>query len=112
MSDEIIKLLAGLGVGGVIGGLAIWQLVLFRREHREDMASLRAALENLPDWLAAIHSRLTTVGADSIAPPARPGRREAPIRRLQTAPTGYPVTGDPEPPDEHEPPPLPRRRRS
>lgn len=84
MSDEIIKWLVSTGVGGVIGGVAMWQLHHFRK----DMA-------NLPEWLAAIHSRLGSLGADSVPPPIPPEITERHVRkkmqRIRTAPVGFPI---------------------
>jgi hypothetical protein len=100
MTEEMIKLLVGLGVGGVVGGIALWQLAGFRREHRADLAALRDELHdslvNLPGQLAAIHSRLGGLGADSIAPPVAVARvRRGKLPRIQTAPAGYPAIPEP-----------------
>lgn len=95
MDAELIKLIASLGGAGVVGGLSLWMWAQFRREHRADMKELREELRdglgNLPDHLTAIHSRLGGLGADSIAPPPRGSRRGDKLKRLQTAPTGWPV---------------------
>ncbi len=53
---------------------------------------LREALVNIPAWLQAIHSRLSGLGAESIAPPLatqQKARRRLP--RLRSAPLGYPI---------------------
>jgi hypothetical protein len=108
VTDEIVKLIVGTGVGGIIGAIALWQLHGFRKEHRADLLELRDALGNLPDHLQAIHSRLGSLGADSIPAPVAPGRRRrraAPagkLERLRTAPTGVPVTIDPEHSTRHD----------
>ena len=106
MSDELLKLLAGTGVGGILAVLVWLELRAFRREHRADMAELRDASANVPDWLQAIHSRLGNLGADSVPPPiAEPPRRRKQrperLERLRTAPTGVPINrAVPDPVDE------------
>lgn len=126
MTDELLKLLLGTGVGGILA-VAVYldmrtgrkeaaaareadrlareaQAAELRTELRENMAELRGSLENLPGHLQAIHSRLGSLGADSVPPPvAEPRRRKRPperLPRLQTAPTGVPV---PKPIDDEEP---------
>ena len=83
MTDEVLKWLAQSGVGGLIGGISIWMLNEFRRESRE-------AHQKNNDWMVLIHSRLSSLDADTIPPPGEPAepRRE---KRLRTAPVGYPV---------------------
>ncbi len=105
MTDEIVKLIVGTGVGGIVGAIALWQLHGFRREHRADLLELRAALANLPDHLQAIHSRLGSLGADSIPPPVAQIRRrkirpDERLKRLRTPVAGVPiyVTEEPEDP--------------
>lgn len=95
MPEEMVKLLAGLGVGGVLGVWALLELRGMRREQGE-------AAEKQIGWLVALHSRLSSLGADSIPPPIAPQpkqparrRERRPSRfRFQTAPTGYPVDAD------------------
>lgn len=114
MTDELLKMLVGTGVGGIIGVIALLQLQATRREHRADLAALREelhdALATLPEWLQAIHSRLGGLGADSVPPPSAPEPRRrkvlpAPkLPRLQTAPSGYPVPRPaPEPAEDEDP---------
>lgn len=99
MTEEMVRLVVGLGVGGVVGGIALWQMHMFRKEHREDMESLRDELHdslvNLPGHLQAIHSRLGSLDADSYPPPvASPRRRREPgekLPRIQTSPVGWPT---------------------
>jgi hypothetical protein len=93
MTDEVIKWLVSTGIGGVIGGWALIELRGMRREQGE------AAEKNI-DWQVAIHSRLSSLGADSIPPPvAQPepqprrgrSRRSSRMYRFQTAPLGHPT---------------------
>ncbi len=100
-----MKLIVGTGVGGIIGAIALWQLHGFRKEHRADLLELRDALANLPDHLQSIHSRLGSLGADSIPPPSAPVRRrkirpDERLKRLRTPVAGVPihVTDEPEDP--------------
>lgn len=74
MTDEFLKWLVSTGIGGAIGGWALWELRAMRFEVRE-------ANQKANDWLVAIHTRLSTLGADSIPPPENPRRR-----RLMTPP--------------------------
>ena len=80
MSDDILKWLVSTGVGGVVGGIALWQIDRLRRD-----------LATVPDWLAAIHSRLSSLGADSMPPPDNEPRRRKKLQRIRTAPAGWPV---------------------
>lgn len=74
----MLKWLVSTGVGGVIGGIALWQIAQLRRD-----------LANIPDWLAAIHSRLSSLDADTLPPPIEQPRKK--LRRIQTVPSGHPV---------------------
>ncbi len=99
MSEEFIKLLVGTGVGGVIGGVAMFIIHGFKKEHREDLQGLRNELHdslvNLPGQLHAIHSRLGSLDADSLPPPVPQHRRRRgkgePLPRIQTSPVGWPT---------------------
>lgn len=107
MSDELIKWLVGsVGVGGVVGILAILEIRSMRRELAESLRELRYeladALEEMPGWMQAIHSRLGSLGAESIPPPVASKKRHGgQLKRFQTAPTGFPVTKRPD--DEETP---------
>jgi len=90
----MIKWLVQLGVGGVVGGIALWQLERFGK------ATVKAA-EKTNEWLMAIHTRLSTLGADSVPPPIVDTPPPRPVRqrkhaRILTVPTGFAVSDAPD----------------
>jgi hypothetical protein len=89
MDIEIVKLLSGLGVGGVLG---VWALIELRGMRRE----LGDAAEQDNAWLVAIHSRLSSLGAKELPQPERraPRSRRGSRLRIRTAPAGVPILNE------------------
>lgn len=89
MDIELVKLLAGLGAGGIIG---IWALIELRGMRRE----LGDAAEQDNAWLVAIHSRLSSLGARELPQPEprAPRSRRRSRLRIRTAPVGVPTLNE------------------
>lgn len=79
-----------LGAVGVFA-FVVWQeLHAMRLEAREDRKAEAEDRDRIGAWLVAIHSRLGSLGADSIAPPIVAARtrktRSEPRQRVDTPP--------------------------